>query len=154
MCVALTPCALRLFTYESRGGRVGLDGLLGVALDHVPELPHVAGVKDVEGLVRVQPAALRVRTEQVIVRTGIPLRKREREGRQEKTLESRSEERNGHILPGAKSSSRDRYCVCSSMELHVVAKPNWFCNEQEVRGLDSYMNILTLVISSHTQKSS
>lgn len=50
-----------------------MDVLLCVALNHVPELPHIARVKDVEGLVRMQLAVLHVRTEQVVVRTSVPL---------------------------------------------------------------------------------
>lgn len=61
-------------TYEARWGRIGLDVLLSVALDHIPEPPHVAGVKDVEGLVGMGPSVLHVRPEQVVVGTGVPLR--------------------------------------------------------------------------------
>lgn len=50
-----------------------MDVLFCVALNHVPELPHIARVKDVEGLVRMQLAVLHVRTEQVVVRTSVPL---------------------------------------------------------------------------------
>lgn len=66
-------------TYEARGGRIGLDVLLSVALNHIPESPHVAGVQDVEELVGMGPAVLHVRPEQVVVGTVVPLRKRERE---------------------------------------------------------------------------
>lgn len=66
-------------TYEARGGRIGLDVLLSVALNHIPESPHVAGVQDVEELVGMGPAVLHVRPEQVVVGTAVPLRKRERE---------------------------------------------------------------------------
>lgn len=73
VCECLCMCVP---TYEARGGRIGLDILLSVALNHVPEPPHVAGVKDVEGLVRMDLAMLHVRTEQVVVRTGIPLKEK------------------------------------------------------------------------------
>lgn len=53
-----------------------MDVLLSVALNHVPELPHIAGVKDVEGLVRMDFAVLHIRTKQVVIRTGIPLTKK------------------------------------------------------------------------------
>lgn len=66
-----------VLTYEAGRGRIGLDILLSVALNHIPEFPHIAGVKDVEGLARMELAVLRVRTEQVVVGTGIPLRKKE-----------------------------------------------------------------------------
>lgn len=69
MCV----CVVHALTYEARRGRIGLDILLSVALDHVPQSPHVAGVEDVEGLVGVDLAVLHVRTEQVVVGTGVPL---------------------------------------------------------------------------------
>lgn len=65
-----------VLTYEARRGRIGLDILLSVALNHIPESPHIAGVKDVEGLSRMELAVLHVRTEQVVVGTGIPLTKR------------------------------------------------------------------------------
>lgn len=54
-------------TYEARGGGVGLDGLLGVSLDHVPQLPDELGVEDVEGLCRVEESVLNVGGEEVIV---------------------------------------------------------------------------------------
>lgn len=66
-----------VFTYEARGGRIGLDRLLSVALNHIPELPHVTGVKDVEGLGRVEFPALHIGTKQIIIRTSKPLRKKE-----------------------------------------------------------------------------
>lgn len=73
MCACAYVC-IRVLTYEARWGRIRLDILPSVALNHVPESPHVAGVKDVEGLVRMDLAVLHVRTEQVVVRTGIPLK--------------------------------------------------------------------------------
>ena len=76
-CACLYVCAL---TYEAGRGRVGLDVLLSVALNHIPQLPHVAGVQDVEGLVGVELTALCVRPEQVVVRTGIPLKKKKERG--------------------------------------------------------------------------
>lgn len=70
---------VRVLTYEAGRGGIGLDVLLSVALNHIPQSPHVARVKDVEGLVRVEFAVLDVRTEQVVVRTGVPLTKKERD---------------------------------------------------------------------------
>lgn len=72
----LRACTL---TYEARGGRIGLDVLLSVALNHIPESPHVAGVQDVKELVRVGPAVLHIRPEKVVVGTGVPLGERERD---------------------------------------------------------------------------
>lgn len=77
MCACtVSVCTL---TYKARGGRIRLDVLLSVALNHIPESPHVAGVQDVEELVWMGPAVLHVRPEQVVVGTGVPLRERERE---------------------------------------------------------------------------
>lgn len=80
MCMYACVC-IHSLTYKPRGGWVGLNGLLGVALDHVPEMPQIFGVEDVEGLGGVELPVLHVRTEQVIVWTGIPLSERERRGR-------------------------------------------------------------------------
>lgn len=73
-CLNVSTARMCALTYEARRGRIGLDVLLSVALDHIPEPPHVAGVKDVEGLVRMGPPVLHVRAEQVVVGTGVPLR--------------------------------------------------------------------------------
>lgn len=62
-----------LLTHEAGRGRVGLDVLQSVALNHVPHAPHVAGVEDVEELARVRSAALGVLAEQVVVGAGVPL---------------------------------------------------------------------------------
>lgn len=64
---------MRVFTYEARRWRIRLYVLLSVALNHVPELPHVAGVEDVERLARMVHAVLHVGTEQVVVGAGVPL---------------------------------------------------------------------------------
>lgn len=66
----------RALTYEAGWGGIGLDVLLSVALNQVPQPPHVARVEDVEGLGRVGFAALHVGAEQVVVRIGVPLRGR------------------------------------------------------------------------------
>ena len=76
-CTYPCACIVYALTYEARGGRIGLDILLSVALYHIPESPHIARVKDVEGLAGMELAVLRVRTKQVVVRTGIPLMKKE-----------------------------------------------------------------------------
>lgn len=47
-------------------------------MNHIPESPHIAGVKDVEGLAGMVLAVLHIRTKQVVVGTGIPLKKKER----------------------------------------------------------------------------
>lgn len=73
MCVLVCVCVC-VRTYEARWGRIGLDVLLSVALNQIPESPHIAGVKDVEELVRMDFAVLHVWSEQVVVRTGVPLR--------------------------------------------------------------------------------
>lgn len=62
-----------VLTYEARRGRIGLDVLLSVALNQIPKFPHVAGVKDIEGLVRVDLPVIYIRPEQVVVWTGEPL---------------------------------------------------------------------------------
>ena len=68
-------------TNEAGGGRVGLDVLLGVGLDHVPQAPEVGGVEDVEALVRPLPPPPHVGCEEVKVRVLIPLEgEGEREG--------------------------------------------------------------------------
>lgn len=54
-----------------------MDVLLSVALNHVPQLPHVARVKDVERLVRMELPVLDVRAKQVVIWTGIPLMRQE-----------------------------------------------------------------------------
>lgn len=77
-CLRASTASGSTLTYEARGGRIGLDVLLSVALNHIPESPHVAGVQDVEELVGMGPAVLHVRPEQVVVGTAVPLRKRER----------------------------------------------------------------------------
>ena len=68
-------------TNEAGGGRVGLDVLPGVGLDHVPQAPEVGGVEDVEALVRPLPPPPHVGCEEVKVRVLIPLEgEGEREG--------------------------------------------------------------------------
>lgn len=67
-----------VLTDEARRGRVGLDILLSVALDHIPESPHIARVKDVEGLAGMELAVLNVRAKQVVFRTVIPLMKKKK----------------------------------------------------------------------------
>lgn len=62
---------------EAGGGRVGLDVLLGVSLNEVPQLPEEGGVEDVEGLGGAAPPALRVGAEQVVVRAPVPLQRGE-----------------------------------------------------------------------------
>jgi len=51
---------------------------VSVALNLIPQSPHVARVKDVEQLVRMELAVLHVRTKQVVVRAGVPLTRNER----------------------------------------------------------------------------
>lgn len=75
-CMYACACVL---TREARRGRIGLDILLSVALNHVPECPHVAGVKNVKGLVWIELAVLLVWTKKVEVWTVIPLMKKERQ---------------------------------------------------------------------------
>lgn len=67
-------CAL---TYEARRWGIGLDVLLGVALNHIPKTPHVTGVEDVEGLAGMEFTVLHIRAKQVVVWAGVPLRRRE-----------------------------------------------------------------------------
>lgn len=44
-------------------------------MNQVPQPPHVAGVEDVEELARVGLAVLHVGAKQVVVGTGVPLRR-------------------------------------------------------------------------------
>ena len=82
-CVHICACVsavrvmyvISVFTYEARRGRIGLDALLRVALDHIPQSPHVAGVEDVEGLLGLLPPALHIGPKEVVVRAGVPLRR-------------------------------------------------------------------------------
>lgn len=92
MYVCVYVCIL---TYEARRGRIGLDVLLSVALDHIPQSPHIAGVEDVERLARVELAVVHVRTEEVVVGTGIPLR---RGGGQRETPQFRRGEEADRLL--------------------------------------------------------
>lgn len=76
-CIDTGCMYVSVLTYEARRRRIGLDILLSVALNHIPESPHIAGVKDIEGLARMALAVLHIRTKQVVVWTGIPLMKKE-----------------------------------------------------------------------------
>lgn len=108
MCMYACVC-IHSLTYKPRGGWVGLNGLLGVALDHVPEMPQIFGVEDVEGLGGVELPVLHVRTEQVIVWTGIPLFESTRE-RGERKREGRGEggEEEGGKRRGWRGRERER----------------------------------------------
>ena len=94
-------------TDEAGGGRVGLDVLLGVGLDHVPQAPQVGGVEDVEGLVRPVLPPPHVRREEVEVRVLIPL-EGDGEGERERGREMGEGKRGGEMGEGKIGGERER----------------------------------------------
>lgn len=117
----------RMPTYEPRGWGVRLDVLLGVPLDHVPQLPDELGVEDVERLCGVEPPAFFVRGEQVIVWVPVPLKRRGDCSQHQASLFTLSEIERCYSLQSRQHLPRVRLTPVAQQGQHATQQSTCYC---------------------------